>query len=120
MLPLKIPHKEEKQKEAELAYAKQYEMNIILNLIGIREWEKPQIFTDSDMPMGVYNEEKLTEYTKEDFDIEIYYFFENYEELNGEPLIQTIKIHKNDTKTGCGMIMWNGHTIIDSKMMGMT
>lgn len=39
LLPYVIPPKEDEEKEEELSCAKQYEMNTILELLGIKKWE---------------------------------------------------------------------------------
>ena len=44
LLPVRVPYKEADQKENELLEAKQYEMNIILDLLRIKEWVEPELW----------------------------------------------------------------------------
>lgn len=87
LLPRKIPHKNEEEKERELLYAKQYEMNIIMELLEMKKWEMPEVCGNPDDPTGVYSEEALERLTDMDLYIEIDYKFEDYENSNDEPLL---------------------------------
>lgn len=116
LLPFKMPHKEDGEKEKELLYAKKYEINIILDLLQIREWKEPIPLKESDDPLGEYSNEELKKYIESDMSIKIDYEFENYESLNGEPLFQRIEIYQNDVKVGDGLITWNSNIIIDSEL----
>lgn len=58
---------------------KQYEMNIVLEYLGIRHWNRPISSADGiglpvDDALGVYSPEKLLEYTDEEHDITVEYF----------------------------------------------
>lgn len=117
ILPSKIPHKEIEQKEKEIALAKQYEMNIILDLLRVKEWVKPLPLKENDEPLGEYSAGELKKYADYDWNIKIDYQFEDYESLNGEPLFQSIKIYKDNVEAGYGLITWSGFTIIDSELI---
>lgn len=117
ILPSKIPHKEMEQKEKEIALAKQYEMNIILDLLRVKEWVKPLPLKENDEPLGEYSAEELKKYADYDWNIKIDYQFEDYESLNGEPLFQSIKIYKDNVEAGYGLVTWSGFTIIDSELI---
>ena len=118
LLPYVIPPKEDEEKEEELSCAKQYEMNIILELLGIKKWEKPQIFGESDDPMGIYSEKELKEYTDETWFVEIKYWFDDYENLNWEPLYQSVKVYQNNKLCGFVIITWNGGLLLEYKSTG--
>ena len=82
--------------------AKEYEMNIVLEATAIKVWHRaPYAFdeigcVDVDEPLGQYSDDKLKEYTGENFRAEIEYccgYYGSARELN---LIQVVKIYKDD------------------------
>ena len=117
LLPRKIPRKNAEEKERELLYAKQYEMNIIMDLLGIKKWKKPEVLGDPDDPIGIYSEEALSGYTNMDLYIKIDYEFENYESSNDEPLLQTIKVYRNNRQCGSAQVAWNCCFVIGSELL---
>lgn len=116
LLPFKMPHKEDEEKEKELFYAKNYEINVILDLLQIRKWKEPILLKEPDDPLGEYSIEELKKYIENDMSIKIDYEFEDYESLNGEPLFQRVEIYQNDVKVGEGLITWNSNIIIEKEL----
>lgn len=58
---------------------KQYEMNIVLDYLGIKHWHRPTSSADEvdlpvDAPLGKYTIEKLQGYTKEKHELTVEYF----------------------------------------------
>lgn len=58
---------------------KQYEMNIVLDYLGLKHWNRPTGSQDElglpvDEPLGRYSADKLAEYTDEEHDLTIEYF----------------------------------------------
>ena len=119
LLPLRVPHRNEEDKERELLHAKQYEMNIIMELLGIEQWEKPRGLKKSDNPMGTYSEKELKKYIDADLSIEIDYWFEDYEKSNDEPLYQSIKVYQDDEECASALIAWNCRLVIESEWIPM-
>ncbi len=117
LLPRKVPCKNEEERERELLCAKQYEMNIIMELLGMEKWEKPEVLGNLDDPMGAYSEETLKRYTDMDLYIEIDYKFEDYEDSNDEPLFQSIIIYQNGKQCGAALVAWNCCYVIDSELI---
>lgn len=115
LLPYIIPHKEDEEKAEELSFAKQYEMNIILELLGIKKWEKPQTFGKTDDPLGIYSKKELKEYTNETWLIEIKYWFDDYENSNWEPLYQSVRVYQNNKLCGLAIITWNDCLLLEYK-----
>ena len=72
----------------------------------------PQIFGESDDPMGIYSEKELKEYTDETWFVEIKYWFDDYENSNWETMYQNNKL--------CGFVIitWNGGLLLEYKSTG--
>lgn len=59
---------------------KQYEMNIVLEVLDIKNWNRPifesgEIWEPVDEPLGEYLPEKLQKYTDRDLEVKINYGF---------------------------------------------
>lgn len=81
---------------------KQYEMNIVLEYLGLRIWNRPTSSEDEaglpvDDPLGLYSPEKLLEYTDEEHDITVEYFCGGSDlcNLNNRYIAMIIKEYKN-------------------------
>ena len=83
---------------------KQYEMNIVLEYLGIKRWERPPYSWDEaemspevDAPLGEYTVEKLKEYTDEEHDLTVEYFCGGsiLDKLNKRYIALIIKEYKN-------------------------
>ena len=83
---------------------KQYEMNIVLDYLGIKHWNRPpysrdeaEFSTEDDAPLGEYTIEKLKEYTNEEHDLTVEYFCGGsiLKNLNNRYIALIIKEHKN-------------------------
>jgi len=82
---------------------KQYEMNIVLEYLGIKFWNRPTRSWDEadlpvDEPLGDYSSEKLLEYTDEEYDLTVEYFCGGslLHNLNSRYIALIIKEYKND------------------------
>lgn len=84
----------------------------------MKKWEMLEVCGNPDDPIGVYSEEALERLTDMDLYIEIDYKFEDYENSNDEPLLQSIKIYQNGKQCGTALIAWNCCFVIDSELMG--
>lgn len=64
--------------ENELEDYKNFEMNMVLDTLGLKEWlrapySEDEVGLEYDEPLGKFEKEKLKEYTDEDYDISIEY-----------------------------------------------
>lgn len=99
LLPAKLKEKGQTLKEREVAKARQYEMNVILGILEIKDWE--------DNPLGEYTAEKLRQYTGNDNTVEISYYFGSYHESVQLPLIQTVWIYEKQEPIYFGYVLWD-------------
>lgn len=116
----------EDQKERQelcISNAKQYEMNIVLWDLGIKDdWIWPPYAPDEqflvpDPPLGEYSKEALRQYTdEEDLYAEVEYYFGGHQPLKAEDkyLIQIIQTYKGNKQIGFeGKVWsWNGDAVM--------
>lgn len=95
--------------------AKEYEMNIVLEKTAIKVWHRaPYAFdeigcVDVDEPLGQYSDDKLKEYTDENFRAEIEYCCGYYGSARESHLIQVVKIYKDDQLYSMGYEIWTNY-----------
>lgn len=103
-----------KIKEAmEISNPQQYEMNIILMDLGIKDWRGPSDASDEidnpvDEPLGEYTQAELQRYTDRKLEIEIDYGYGClWEGKNKERFIQVIRIYENNEIQSCSYTVWD-------------
>ncbi len=103
-----------KIKEAmESSNPQQYEINIILMDLGIKDWRCPSDASDEidnpvDEPLGEYSPEELQKYTDRKLEVEIDYGYGClWEGKNKERFIQVIRIYENGELQSCSYTGWN-------------
>ena len=106
LLPVKLKEKSEILKEREAATARQYEMNVILGILDIKDWN---LISDdrADEPLGEYTAEKLQQYIGNDNTVEIFYYFGSYHESVQLPLIQVVWIYEEQKPIYFGYVLWD-------------
>lgn len=104
----------------ESANAREFEMNIVLEDLCIKRWKRRAYAPDEwkegevmDVPLGEYSEEKLKEYTEEDFRVEFEYCC-GYYGVGREPrLIQIERIYKDGELYIFTYNVWFGYAVDD-------
>ncbi|MCM1212684.1 MAG: hypothetical protein NC318_13915 [Blautia sp.] len=97
------------------ANAREYEMNIVLQGIAEKIWHAPPYALDEadlpvDAPLGKYTEERLREYTDENFYVEFEYCCGYYGITAREPhLIQIARIYKDGEIYSLRYYIWAGY-----------
>lgn len=97
--------------------AEQYEMNIVLQELLIKcwntaPWSMDEIESDFkvDPPLGKYSEEKLKEYTDENFRAEFDYCRgytkTSYQNESGPDFVQVVRIYKDDEMYCMSYYFW--------------
>ena len=110
---------DEKIKQAmEESNPKQYEMNVILMNLDIKDWNWPQyesgmIWEPVDEPLGEYSPEKLQEYTDRDLEVRIDYGFGHIKEAKHEEFIQSIRIYEKGELISCSYNIWSVGFVVD-------
>lgn len=106
LLPAKLKEKSEALKRRAVVKARQYELNVILDMLQIQDWKST---TDefSDIPMGEYTYEKLRQYTENDNTADISYYFGSYHESVQLPLIQIVQIYEEQNLIYFGYALWD-------------
>lgn len=106
LLPAKLKEKSQTLKEREVTKARQYETNVILGILEIKDWKlTSDDFTEK--PLGEYTAEKLRQYTDNDYIVKISYYFGSYHESVQLPLIQTVWIYKEQKPIYFGYVLWD-------------
>lgn len=113
-LSLELNSEEKKRKAQILSEMQQYEINILLDVLDIREWQWPPYADDEadlpvDDPLGCYTEEALEPYLKsEEAEVKIEYYFGGHRPSRPEEKmpIQTVKINMSGKATGFGYARW--------------
>lgn len=121
------PLQEQIAEKQEFVNAKNYEMNLVLDGLGIKRWNA-KIWGEQydegdgkhiDQPLGVYSLEKLEDYIEEGFSVEIEYGCGFFGALKEPELIQIVKIYKEKTFYGLYYVIWcevsNGGVIHDER-----
>ena len=89
----------------------QYEMNIILMDLDIKDWNWPWhesgMIWESDEPLGEYSPEKLQEYTDRDLEVKIDYGFGRMWEGKHEEFIQAVRIYEKGELLSCSYNIWS-------------
>ena len=116
------------EEKIENANAREYEMNIVLNdLFGKRWNQRPyapdemEVIDHVDEPLGQYSEERLKEYTDEDFRVEFEYCCGYYgigidrekDSQNPPHLIQIERIYKDGKLYIYRHNVWFGYAVND-------
>ena len=107
LLQIKLHTKTQEQKEIELLNVQQTEINAILWILGIKDWNR-HLYQQSewDEPMGKYSPEALKLYTDRDVVVDISYFFGEYKGIYDLPLFQIIQIYEDQEQIYFGFILW--------------
>lgn len=111
------------QEDLDRSNAKSYEMNYILELLGITQWNQPPYeYIDrisdtyqADEPIGEYTEEALLQYCDKKYEIDINYYFGDYGQRgNCDPglLVQTVSIYDGTEWICFGYNYWLGDAIM--------
>lgn len=106
LLPAKLKEKGQTLKEREVAKARQYEMNVILGILEIKDWKLASV-DSTDKALGEYTAEKLQQYTGNENTVEISYYFGSYHESVQLPLIQTVWIYEEQKPIYFGYVLWD-------------
>ena len=106
LLPHQLKQKSDTIKEREVETARQSEMNIVLWMLEIEDWEQ-SLDNHEDVPMGEYSAEKLKQYTDRDIKADISYYFGTYHESALLPLIQLVWIYEEQKPIGLGYALWD-------------
>lgn len=110
---------DEKIKQAmEESNPQQYEMNVILMDLGIKDWRWASDASDEidypvDEPLGEYSQEELLKYTDRDLEIKIDYGFGHVWNGKNEKFIQVIRIYEKGELTSCSYNVWRAHFVDD-------
>lgn len=111
---------DEKIKQAmEESDPQQYEMNVILMDLGIKDWNWPSYESGEewdliDEPLGKYSPEKLQEYTDRDLEVKIDYGLGCVWEGEHEEFIQIDRIYEKGELISCSYIIWSIGDVIDT------
>ena len=116
------------EERIERANAREYEMNIVLEDLFIKCWNRRPYALDEmmdndpvDEPLGQYSEERLKEYTDEDFRVEFEYCCGYYgigierekDSKNPPHLIQIARIYKDGKLYTYSYNVWFGYAVND-------
>ena len=102
----------EKIKQAmEESNPQQYEMNIILRDLDIKNWAWPSLASDEidypvDEPLGEYSLEELQKYTERDLEVNVDYGFGCLWEGEKERFIQVVRIYEKGELISCSYEVW--------------
>ncbi|MBD5472895.1 MAG: hypothetical protein HDR20_08355 [Lachnospiraceae bacterium] len=95
----------------------QYEMNIILMELDIKDWNWPWyesgMIGESDEPLGEYSPEKLQEYTDRNLEVKIDYGFGRIWEGKHEEFIQSVRIYEKGELISCSYNIWSVGFVVD-------
>lgn len=107
ILPPKLDTKSVEQKEFELINAQKSEINAILQILGIKNWNRHYFSSlDWDEPLGAYSKQKLNSYTNRNIKIDISYYFGSYKEEPFQPLFQIFEIYEDNKHIYFGVEIW--------------
>ncbi len=109
---------DEKIKQAmEESNPQQYEMNVVLMNLDIKDWNWPHFESDeiweSDEPLGEYSPEKLQKYTDRDLEVKIDYGFGHIKEAKHEEFIQSVRIYEQGELISCSYNIWSVGFVVD-------
>ena len=89
-------------------------MNSILWMLGMKDWKKPEVNGQGDVPLGEYSVEMLENYADRGITAETSYYFGRYRESGMLPLIQIIQLYEEQKAIYFGYVLWD--TSIDNNM----
>ena len=109
---------DEKIKQAmEESNPQQYELNVVLMNLDIKDWNWPHFESDeiweSDEPLGEYSPEKLQKYTDRDLEVKIDYGFGHIKEAKHEEFIQSVRIYEQGELISCSYNIWSVGFVVD-------
>lgn len=92
-------------------HLEQYEMNMVLWALDIKEWNWPyyesgMIWEPVDEPLGEYSPEKLQEYTDRDLEVKINFGFGHIRERQSQEMIQSVQIYEKGKLIICCYFKW--------------
>ena len=114
LLPPVLKQKSGIIKKREIETARQSEMNSILWMLGMKDWKKPEVNGQGDVPLGEYSVEMLENYADRGITAETSYYFGRYRESGMLPLIQIIQLYEEQKAIYFGYVLWD--TSIDNNM----
>ena len=114
LLPPILKQKSDIMKKREIETARQSEMNSILWMLGMKDWKKPEVNGQGDVPLGEYSVEMLENYADRGITAETSYYFGRYRESGMLPLIQIIQLYEEQKAIYFGYVLWD--TSIDNNM----
>ncbi len=114
LLPPVLNQKSDIIKKREIETARQSEMNSILWMLGMKDWKKPEVNGQGDVPLGEYSVEMLENYADRGITAETSYYFGRYRESGMLPLIQIIQLYEEQKAIYFGYVLWD--TSIDNNM----
>lgn len=103
---------DEKIKQAmEKSNPQQYEMNIILRDLDIKNWAWPSLASDEidypvDEPLGEYSLEELKKYTERGLEVDVDYGFGRLWEGKKDKFIQVVRIYEKGELISCSFEVW--------------
>ncbi len=123
---MELNEEERKEEEESRQRAAEYEMNMILDMLDVKEWNWPSWSKDAidfpeyfpkDAPLGSYSPEALAEYVDdgEKMEVEIDYYYGGFQPQMGKETVQIYKIYKDDRQHNIGYVVWafGGNTVED-------
>ena len=114
LLPPILKQKSDIIKKREIETARQSEMNSILWMLGMKDWKKPEVNGQGDVPLGEYSVEMLENYADRGITAETSYYFGRYRESGMLPLVQIIQLYEEQKAIYFGYVLWD--TSIDNNM----
>ena len=114
LLPPVLNQKSDIIKKREIETARQSEMNSILWMLGMKDWKKPEVNGQGDVPLGEYSVEMLENYADRGITAKTSYYFGRYRESDMLPLIQIIQLYEDQKAIYLGYVLWD--TSIDNNM----
>ena len=114
LLPPILKQKSDIIKKREIETARQSEMNSILWMLGMKDWKKPEVNGQGDVPLGEYSVEMLENYADRGITAKTSYYFGRYRESGMLPLIQIIQLYEEQKAIYFGYVLWD--TSIDNNM----
>lgn len=109
---MELNEEERKGKEKSHQRAAEYEMNMILEMLDIKEWRWPSLAMDEidlpqDAPLGCYSPETLTQYidTEEQISVKIDYYFGGFMPERHKETVQIFTIYKDGRQYRMGYVI---------------
>ena len=83
-------------------------------MLGMKDWKKPEVNGQGDVPLGEYSVEMLENYADRGITAKTSYYFGRYRESGMLPLIQIIQLYEEQKAIYFGYVLWD--TSIDNNM----